>query len=48
MLQLAGHVVLGDLHVKSGARVAQVLTGEDGTLLTDEKGSGICVAYIVI
>lgn len=46
MLKLAGHVVLRNLHVKSGAGVAQVLTGEDGTLLTDEKGGGICVAYI--
>lgn len=48
MLQLAGNVVLGNLHVKGGARVAQVLTGEDGTLLTDEKGGGICVAWKVI
>lgn len=44
VLQLAGDVVLGNLHVKSGAGVAQVLTGEDGTLLTDEKSCGICVA----
>lgn len=45
-MQLAGHGVLGNLHVKSGARVAEVLTGEDGTLLTDEKGGGICVACV--
>lgn len=46
-MQLAGHGVLGNLHVKSGARVAQVLTGEDGTLLTDEEGGGICVACVI-
>lgn len=48
VLQLAGDVVLGNLHVKGGAGVAQVLTGEDGTLLTDEKGGGICVACLFV
>lgn len=48
VLQLAGDVVLGHLHVEGGARVAQVLAGEDGTLLSDEEGGGICVACVVM
>lgn len=35
----AGGVVVRDPHLEGAARVAEILSGEDGALLTDQQGS---------
>lgn len=41
-------MVIGNLHVERGARVAQVLGGENGALLADEQRGGVRVAADVV